>query len=111
MAVLEELRARLCEVEARHEADGRAAAEAFWSALGNPPDTAGPAAAAEKPAPVSPEEAWRWLVNGMGGLTGMFLNVHRYGPPMPANHREKLKGYLDALGKLVQEQETSPRSD
>ncbi len=40
-ATLEQLRARLLEVESRHEADGRAAAEAFWSTLGAGADTAG----------------------------------------------------------------------
>ena len=45
VAVLEGLRARLSEVEARHEADGRAAAEAFWSTLGAGADDAGPSAA------------------------------------------------------------------
>ena len=44
VAVLEGLRARLCEVQARHEADGRAAAEAFWSTLGAGADDAGPGA-------------------------------------------------------------------
>ena len=48
VAVLEGLRARLCEVEARHEADGRAAAEAFWSTLGAGADDAGPGAAARR---------------------------------------------------------------
>jgi hypothetical protein len=34
-AVLEELRARVSEVESRHEADARSAAEGFWSSLSN----------------------------------------------------------------------------
>ncbi|WP_353507985.1 hypothetical protein, partial [Intrasporangium sp.] len=51
VAVLEELRTRLSEVQARHEADGRAAADAFWSSLASTPDAAGPAAAAESAAP------------------------------------------------------------
>ena len=44
LAVLEGLRTRLSEVEARHEVDGRAAAEAFWSTLGAGADKAGPSA-------------------------------------------------------------------
>ena len=39
VAVLEGLRARVSEVQARHVADGRAAAEAFWSSLGTGTDT------------------------------------------------------------------------
>lgn len=50
-ATLERLRARLVEVESRHEAEPRAAAEAFWSSLGAGADTAGagPDAAGEDP--------------------------------------------------------------
>ena len=44
VAVLDGLRARLTEVQARHEADGRAAAEAFWSSLSTGAETAGPGA-------------------------------------------------------------------
>ena len=46
VAVLERLRERLSELDARHAADGRAAAEAFWSSLRTGTDTGTSAAAA-----------------------------------------------------------------
>lgn len=62
---------------------------------------------------MDPDQHWRWLVYGLGGLSGMIQRVHTDGLKMTAQQLQQLNEHIGQLMKVAAEQrdarsETTP---